>query len=277
MSTSRVLLRSLALSLSLASVARAQSMAGGAPAATAAGGRATAQAAYITKPIELLQAMRDRYDRKWPASVTFVQKNTEYREDGTEAQSTWLEAMQLPGKLRIDVEPRSDKSGMLFVRDSLFVVRNDSVVRAAARPHPLMLLAGDVYFKQPQMSFRALEKMGFDMKKMHDETWEGRPVVVVGAFGGDLRSRQFWVDRERLVLVRLIEPSAGDSTKTSEVRLNGYQPLGDGWIAPEIVVYEDGKPVWREEYTEIRTDIALDKALFETKRWSEAPHWRGKA
>jgi cyclase len=53
---------------------------------------------------------------------------------------------------------------------------------------------------------RRLKRLGFDLATVHDDSWEGRPVYVVGARAGDLRTRQFWVDKERLVFVRRAAP-----------------------------------------------------------------------
>ncbi|PYX34972.1 MAG: hypothetical protein DMG81_19205, partial [Acidobacteria bacterium] len=65
----------------------------------------------------------------------------------------------------------------------------------------------------------------FDITKFHEETWKGRAVFVVGAEQGDLKSPQFWVDKERLLFVRLFQPARADATKTDDIRLEDYRPL----------------------------------------------------
>ena len=102
---------------------------------------------------------------------------------------------------------------------------------------------------------------------MRDGTWQGRPAYVVGAKG-----RQFWVDRERLVFVRLLEPGQRDTTRTSDIRFNKYQPAGGAWISAEVAFLLDGRERWLEEYTEIRTGDALPDALFDPRRWATARH-----
>src|SRR2546425_12293358 len=49
---------------------------------------------------DVLKAMHDRYAGKWYRTLTFVQKNTATRPDGSQEHSIWHEYAALPGKLR---------------------------------------------------------------------------------------------------------------------------------------------------------------------------------
>ncbi|MGH7675492.1 MAG: hypothetical protein ACREMV_09495, partial [Gemmatimonadales bacterium] len=160
---------------------------------------------------ELLQAMRDRYDGKWYRSLTFVQGNTQTRPDGTIDHSTWRDWLAMPGRLRIEFMPSDSGAGMLFTADSHYVFRADSMVTARPFVHPLLVLSFDVYFHPVERTVALLERHGFDLSMIHEDTWAGRPVYVVGARAGDVHTRQFWIDRERLVFVRMLEPAPGDS------------------------------------------------------------------
>ena len=66
---------------------------------------------------ELLSLMRDRYAGKWYRTLTFTQKTT--LPDGK--IETWYEALELPGKLRIDIAPLDSGKTLLFRNDSLYV------------------------------------------------------------------------------------------------------------------------------------------------------------
>jgi hypothetical protein len=90
---------------------------------------------------------------------------------------------------------------------------------------------------------------------------------VVGAAPGDTRARQFWIDRDRLVFVRLIEPSRRDTTKTAEIRFNRYYAVGDAWLSPEVEFLIDGARDFLEEYTEIKTGVPVDEAVFDPGKW----------
>src|SRR5207249_1270615 len=77
-------------------------------------------------------------------------------------------------------------------------------------------------------------QLGFDLATVHEGTWDGRPAYVVGARRGDLRTRQFWVDKDRLLFVRLLEPGQRDTTRTSDIRFNDYRPVGAAWVSAEV-------------------------------------------
>ena len=157
---------------------------------------------------------------------------------------------------------------MLFVRDSQFVFKAGRLASATAFVHPLMVLGFDVYFDPAERSGARLEQLGFDLATVHEDTWEGRPVYIVGAASGDRHGRQFWVDKERLVFVRLLEPAQRDTTRTSDIRFNDYRPAGDAWLSAEVAFLVDGKQRWLEQYTEIQTGTALPDSLFDPRRWA---------
>jgi len=72
---------------------------------TAIGGF-TAGAQSVPKTgAEVFQRMHDAYAGKWYRTLTFVQKTTQRRRDGTDSVSTWYESLrQVDGltQLRID-------------------------------------------------------------------------------------------------------------------------------------------------------------------------------
>jgi hypothetical protein len=221
----------------------------------------------ITTAEQLVTAMHDRYAGKWYSTLSFVQKNTRYLPDGRTDTSTWSEVLSFPGKLRIDVEPRTNGNGNIYRNDTVYVFNSGRLVRQARAPHPLLLLGFDVYFIPVERSIASLREIGFDIRRMHEATWQGRPAYVVGAAPGDTRSRQFWIDRDRLVFVRMIEPSRRDTTKTAEIRFNRYYEVGGGWLAPEVEFLIDGARDFSEEYTEIKTGVPVEDGVFDPARW----------
>ena len=220
---------------------------------------------------QLVSAMHDRYAGKWYSTLSFVQKNTRYLADGRTDTSTWSEVLSLPGKLRIDVEPRANGNGNIYRNDTVYVFNSGRLVRQAPAPHALLLLGFDVYFIPVERSIAGLREIGFDLARMHESTWQGRPAYVVGAGPGDTRTRQFWIDRDRLVFVRMIEPSRRDTSKTAEIRFNRYYQVGDAWLSPEVEFLIDGARDFLEEYTEIKTGIPVDETVFDPTRWSRTP------
>ncbi len=219
---------------------------------------------------DLIRAMHDRYSGTWYHTLSFVQHNTATAPDGKVEHSTWREYAALPGRLRIEFEPAADGKGALFANDSQYVFDADTLTRAEPFVHPLMVLGFDVYVQPVERTLGQLERLGIDLGALHEDTWQGRPAYVVGAKPGDLHARQFWIDRERLVFVRMLEPGRRDSTKTSETRFNRYEARGGAWLSPEVEFLSDGRQRWLEQYVEIRTDMPLADALFDARKWNSA-------
>src|SRR3989441_11682777 len=65
-------------------------------------------AALFTAPPDgrqIIRAMHDRYAGAWYRTLSFVQRNTATRPDGTTEHSVWREYAALPSKLRIEFTP----------------------------------------------------------------------------------------------------------------------------------------------------------------------------
>ena len=222
---------------------------------------------------DLIKAMHDRYASKWYRTLTFTQKTSRLAADGKWNVQTWYEALKVPGRLRIDFDPVSAGNGVLYARDSQFVVQNGRVIRGEPGINPLLLLGFDVYGTSVSHAASHLRKEGFDLARIHAATFEGRPMIVVGANKGDFNRKQFWVDAERLVFVRMLEPSGKDASKMQDIRFVNYVKRGDAWIAPRVEIHSEGKLVFYEDYSDIRTDMGLDEALFDASKWKSARHW----
>ena len=232
----------------------------------------TARTSYATGE-DVIAAMHARYAGKWYHTLTFTQKTSRLQSDGKWNVQTWYEAMRVPGQLRIDFDPLSAGNGVLYVRDSAFAVQNGRALRGQASINPLLLLGFDVYGNAPARTSALLHKEGYDLTRVHADTFQQRPMVVVGARPGDLHHRQFWIDAERLYFVRIIEPAPRDSSKTQDIRFLDYEPRGAAWIAPRVEIHTDGKLGFHEDYTDMRTDVPLDESLFDPARWKTAKHW----
>lgn len=227
----------------------------------------------FTSGEQLLEAMQNRYVGRWYRTLTFVQETTQFPASGGENKSTWYEALQLPSLLRIDFEPIDQGNGVLIRGDTQYVMQRGAIARRIAHTNELLLLGFDVYHLEPAQTAAWLRRIGFDLSRIRQDVWQGRPVYVVGARdASDLRSSQFWIDREHLLFVRLVQPT-GNTERTTDIRFLNYQPLGRTWIAPLVEVYEDGRLVMREEYRHMRADVELDPALFDPARFSTARHW----
>lgn len=217
----------------------------------------------------LVRAMYDKYKGKWYRTLTFVQTTTDYRKNTKE---TWYEAARIPGILRIDIAPIDSGKALLFRNDSIYQFDQGALKASQPFVHPLMILGFDVYADPVEKTLQRLKTVGFDLSKIREDTWQGRPVYVVGAAKGDTATKQFWIDRERLVFVRSLETARNGSGNVVETQFNKYQPLGKGWISVEVRFMVGGKLVTMEEYADVKGDPALPDALFDPSAFGK-PGW----
>jgi hypothetical protein len=230
-----------------------------------AGIRATSSAA-------LIKAMHDRYDGKYLKTMSFLQNNTQYRTTGEETKSQWYEHIEIPGKLRIAFLPATQKSGLVQVGDR--VASFDNGIRVDFRPsvNPLLLLTADVYAAPVATIMRGLDSLHVDGTIIRDDKWEGDAVYVVGARAGDTTSNQYWIDRDNLRLVRFIQAQKnGDRTMVSDIRVSNYKEIQGFDVPTEFVVLRNGKPVWREQYADVRINDEFPAGTFDQARWNDIP------
>ena len=221
---------------------------------------------------DVLRLMHDRYAKSWYQTLTFTQKSTTYNADGSSKVETWHEAADLPGKLRIDIGSPGDGNGFLMVDGTLTIFRQGKESGSRALVNMLLVLGFDVYRQPAETTVKIAESEGYDLQKFHEETWYGQPVYVVGAEKGVLNSKQFWVDRDRLLFVRLFEPAPADTGKFREIRFEDYRRLSGGWVAAQVEVRVDDRKIFSEEYSDIRANPKLDSATFDPKQFNSS-HW----
>lgn len=231
-----------------------------------------AHAQNIRSGEDLLRAMHDRYKSSWYETVTFTQKSTTYKEDGTSSAETWYEAASVPGKLRIDIGPAANGNGYIFSDGNITIIKDNKVQGTRHDVNMLLVLGFDVYRQAPETTASVAKAEGYDLSKVHEDTWEGKPAYVVGAEKGDLKSKQFWVAKDTLLFLRVIEPSQRDAAKVQDIRFIHYQPLAGAWIAAGVEVYADGKKVFSEDYSDIQANVKLDPATWDAAKFAQT-HW----
>jgi hypothetical protein len=230
----------------------------------------TRQAAAQT---EVIKKMHDKYQGKWYKTLTFVQKTTMTRQDGTRDTAIWYESVKGPDLLRIDIGPPSAGNGILYTVDSAVVIRNGAVVRTRPDGNPFLPLIMGVYLQSTATTEAQLTKIGFDLKKSGKGEWQNRDVIIVGAESAfDSTSPQFWIDKERLVLVRM-RIGFAPNQPLLDIHAGGYEPVGKGWLATHIEIRSGDKVVQEEQYRDWHADVPLADALFDPKQWSTAGHW----
>jgi hypothetical protein len=215
---------------------------------------------------ELLALMRSRAHIY--QSLTFVQTT---RRPG-QADETWYESCALPGRLRIDVVPLDSQHVIIFSSDSLFNSRLGQPARRRPYFHSLLYLLGDVFVVPAESSAAKLTASGFDLSKLREDRWDGRSVWVAGAAAGDSTSPQFWVDKERLYVVRMVDRSQGAQSGTLDVRVTAHEQVDGVWVEKEMYFLVDGREVQREIYNDIHVNTPFEAGMFEIEPYRR-PGW----
>jgi hypothetical protein len=228
-------------------------------------------ASVIRNGDELLTAMYNRYSSRWYRTLTFIQKSTYYRTDGSLLRTeTWYEAAAFPGRLRIDLGLPSRGNGVVYRADSNYQVQGGRVTQARFGGNPLLTLGFDVYTQPTHRTADQLRREYIDLRRLRIDTLDGRRVYVVGAARGDSTTNQFWVDAQRLLFVRLIQTESG---RTRDIRFERYTQYGSAWVSEEVRILVGGRLSFHEEYSQVRVNVSLDDDLFLPERWSTATHW----
>jgi hypothetical protein len=228
---------------------------------------------------EVFERMRAAYAGKWYHTLTFVQKTTMHDKDGTTKHETWRESLRHSAdggtRLRIDFGDLAAGNGVIYTPDSMYAVRGGKVVAQRDHGNEFLPLIEGVYVQPAERTARELAGMKVDLGKVTSGTWQGRPAWIIGAAPGDITVPQIWIDRDRLVLVRMLLRFA-PAEPLMDVDLGSYVKAGGGWLATKVDMTVGGKPVQTEEYSDWKVGPDLPAALFEASQWSTAPHWAKK-
>lgn len=238
---------------------------------------AAAQGALPASGTEVFGRMRSAYGDGWYRTLTFVQTTTIRMRDGRDTVQTWYETLRhtpaLGTQLRIDVAPLSAGTASISTWDSTWVIRGDTLAAVRASGNPFLPLIESAYLQTAEQTAREVGPLGIDLAKVHQATWEGRAVWVVGALSAsDSTSAQFWVDVERLVLVRMVL-AGGQGRPPLDIRLDKFERVGKGWLATRVDMLQGGQRRQLEEYQDWRGDGDVDPLLFDAKRGAKAKHW----
>ncbi|HET7622429.1 MAG TPA: hypothetical protein VFK39_11045 [Gemmatimonadaceae bacterium] len=258
-------------SVFVAAPARAQTAASGA----AAGARPAAPKSGQ----ELLGRMHDQWAKgtPWFNTLIFTQRTTVVRQDGTKDVSTWYESVLAPDRLRIDFGDPSEGNGVVYTADSVYVIRGGKLARKAGDGNPFLPFVIGVYTQPLERTLAQLQPLGIDMSRVRSDSWAGRPVYVVGARdASDTSSAQFWVDADRLILLRMVLAPAAEAGARSEpldIHLDDYVEVGGGWLATKVVMYAAGVARQTEEYSDWKAGVELSPDFFVAEKWSAVPHW----
>jgi len=223
--------------------------------------------------LEVLSRMHDAYATTWYRTLTFVQKTRIDRPGQSPADQTWYESVAAPGLLRIDIADPDSGNGVIYSTDSTFVFKGGKAVARVGGSNPFLPLIMGVYTQDPATTAAQLGAYHMDLSRVSTAMLDGKPVWIVGAtVPGDTTSPQFWVEAERLIVVRVISP-IGNSGLSFDARLVDYVPAGKGWLALKVTIGISNGTKQEEVYTDFRADPPISPDLFDPAKYTTAPHW----
>lgn len=232
---------------------------------SSAGGRAAAPA-----PGELVvRAAYKMYGGQWFKNVQFVQRRTLPLERRVE---TWYVTVQPPGFSRVDVAPGVTGRAIVYRNDSSYSFGKGQLRAHGPEVQPLMVLLHDLHSSPPESTIAMLRKYNFDLLRTHERMWQGRRVIVVGALYDEAGLNQFWLDKQRMILVRLIEQNAQDASRPLEAQIGQYEKAGKGWLEHSVKILLGGQLTALDEYSKVTVDTALEPGLFEPLPY-HLPRW----
>jgi hypothetical protein len=225
--------------------------------------------ATITSSPELIAAMHDKYADNWYRTLRFSQTNTFYTSSGQEQKSRWVENLSVPGRLRIDFEPLSTKSGLLILNNRVTTFDNGRRVDSRRSIQAILTLTADVYAIPPEVTRRRLDSLKINLERFRKDRLDRKRVYIMGAMDdSDTTSNQVWIDADRLVLVRLIQTDKrGDRSVTTDTRVGGYKEVDGFPVAHEFMSLRDGRPYFKEEYENVRVNADLPDGIFDATKW----------
>ncbi len=234
-------------------------------------------AAQSSPGSDILKRMHDKYANSWYKTLTFTQTTTIAGRVGAPPRiETWYESLQFVPNgawLRIDQGDLAAGNGTMYTADSSWSVRAGKPGAGNTNGNPFIPLIENVYLQPVAATIRQMEPLHIDMSRVTDVKWEGRAAWSVGATSAsDTLSPQFWIDKERLVVVRMMLALV-PNRPPYDIQLGEYVETGGGWLATKVVMLVGGVARQTEEYHDWKTKVSLDPKLFDVNAWSTARHW----
>lgn len=221
---------------------------------------------------QTLEKMYRTYAGKWCNTLTFVQRTENYQNDSLTKISTWYETIAYPGKFRMDFGDPAKGNATLFLGDSVFTFRKGAFVKKEYRVNDLIFLLGGMYFHPLEKVKKLFGEFGFDLSKGHQTTWKGKAVYVIGAMAGDEKSNQLWIEKERLILLRMIKQEKGQK---EEAIFEDHVRTGKGWTETKIAFFFDDKLFQMEYYNEVKANGPITEGHFDPAQFGKVNHWKG--
>ena len=226
---------------------------------------------FVVYAQDIVQQMYTTHAKNFRKSLSFVQKTNMYRNDSLIKTATWYEVLVYPDKLRIDIDDPAKGNTIFFVNDSVYRSQNGQTKNMGYQPHDLLFVLGGMYSFPLDKVYPKLKAMGYNIDKSFETTWKGRKVIVAGTDKEETESNQFWVDKEKLVTVRILNNKDGQKTETL---CEDYIQLGSNLCETSIEFYVNGKLRQTEKYTDVKENININMEYLDPYKIGQVKFWK---
>ncbi len=217
---------------------------------------------------DVIDAMYKKYDggKKWYKYFSFTQNAIFYRNDSIIKTEVWHEIGSFPGYLAIKYDTKDSKDGVIFAVNKVYGIKDGVAKEPRTFIHDLILVGFDLYFLKPEVSAHLLDSIGYNLKEMHTDVFEGRKVYVVGAQPGDEKTPQFWIDAERLYLHRIIYKKKDNIT---DCVFGDYEKAEGNWVSKKVTFKNNGKLQLIEKYYNLKFPKELSPDIFDPAKFAQ--------
>ena len=214
---------------------------------------------------DVLAKMYKQYAGKWMKSFSFTQTTERYQNDSLVNTSTWYEHIVYPDKFRIDFGDTTSGNAAIITNDSVYSFRKGVLARTSVNDDDLTFMLGGMYF-YPYDSVKAmLTHSGYDLHKFFETKFNGNDVYVIGANNADDKTKQLWIDKEKLVVVKFISYNNGEK---EEGIFSNHKQFGNSWSETACDFYVDGKLIQKEKYFDCKAGENINPKIFDYKQFS---------
>jgi hypothetical protein len=224
----------------------------------------TAYSQDYKKAEDLIRKMHEMYYQAPCRSYIFSQKNTHYRNDSVSGHSVWNEAISFPDKFLISFGEPKEGNCVVFRNDSMYRFKKGAVVKTRRDTSVLLLLLGGMYYRDLPDVMERIQKAGFSLGKMSENSWQGEKVYVVGALAGDSTSNQVWISKNTLRVLRIIEKNGKEQM---DMRFESHQSWCRGSVETKVSFRRNNVLEQTEEYYDIKEHDGFPSPADLEKLW----------
>jgi hypothetical protein len=219
---------------------------------------------------DIIKQMYATHATGFRKNLSFIQQTAFYRNDSLIKKATWYEVLVYPDKLRIDIDNPADGNAIFYVNDSAYRFQKSELKNKSLQPHDLLFVLGGMYSFTLDIVYKKLKAIGYNINKTFETTWKGQKVIVAGTDSLETESNQFWIDKEKLVVVRILNNKDGQKT---EIHCDDYIKLGNHWCETSIEFYVNGKLRQTEKYRELKENFTLEMEYLNPYKFGKVNFW----